>query len=162
MNDLVDYLEVYLDDHRAGATAGLRLAHRIVNSNRSIPFAADLAATLTGIEGHLELLEEVRTALGVAEGGRLKMGMALALETVSRFKPNRHVITYSPLSRVLELEALMSGVQGKTRLWKTLASLAPTVPALAGFDFDKLERESQAQLATLGEVHEWAARQLAT
>jgi hypothetical protein len=75
-------------------------------------------------------------------------------------KPNGHILTYSPLSRVIEVEALMAGVQVKQRLWVTLRLLTPARPALNLFDFAALERRGAEQLDILAEVHEWAAEQL--
>jgi hypothetical protein len=68
-------------------------------------------------------------------------------------------LRYSPLTRVTELEALMSGVQSKQRLWAALQQATAWLPDLGRFDFAALSQQSSSQLRTLGEIHEWAARQ---
>ena len=101
-------------------------------------------------------LDEVRTVLSVT-GGALKRTGAVAAELGGRLKPNGHILTYSPLSRVIELETLMAGVQMKQRLWATLRLLTPARPELSVFDFTVLEARGSSQLETLTSVHEWAA-----
>ena len=156
--ELLQYLTIYLNDHRAGAAAGTELAERIWRRNRSGPWANQLQEILSSVRAERETLDAVRVTLGVA-GGRFRRAAALVAERASSFKPNGHIFRYSPLSRVAELEALMSGIQSKQRLWTSLELAAASLPQLTGFDFSALQGQSQAQLATLGQVHEWAARQ---
>ena len=158
MKDLQDYLTIYLNDHRAGAAAGIGLAHRLWRQNRKGPWASQLRELLKSVEAEGETLDAVRGSIGVT-GGKFRRTAAVALERASRLKLNGHVLSYSPLSRVGELEALMSGVQSKLRLWTTLDLATPSVPELVEFDFPTLQRQSHAQLATLGQIHEWAVGQ---
>ena len=158
MRDLREYLTIYLNDHRAGAAAGIGLAHRLWRRNRKGPWASQLEELLKSVEAESETLDAVRASIGVT-GGQIRRTAAIALERASRLKLNGHFLSYSPLSRVAELEALMSGVQSKLRLWTTLDLATPSVPELVGFEFPALQRQSHAQLATLGEIHEWAVTQ---
>lgn len=57
------------------------------------------------------------------------------------------MIGYSLLSRVIELEALTSGVTARSS------------PELAPFDSEALEADADDQLAFLGRMHEWASSQ---
>jgi hypothetical protein len=152
------YLKIYLDDHRAGASAGVDLARRLWRQNRSGPWAADLKEIRKLIKAEKETLDAVRAAVGVT-GGQLKRAGALIASQASRLKPNGHLLRYTPLTRVAELEALMSGVQSKLRLWAALGEATASLPALADFDFAALREQSMAELSTLTEIHEWAARQ---
>lgn len=157
---LQEYTEIYLNDHAAGAAAGLMLARRIARNNRRTPWADRLQAVVAAIEEDAETLAAVRAATE-AEGGTLKRLGALAVERAGRLKPNGHLLTYSPLSRLLELEALIGGVQAKRRLWVALQQLAPHHPGLKGFDFAELETRAAEQATTLTSAHEWAATELA-
>jgi hypothetical protein len=154
-----EYLAIYLNDHRAGAAGGARLARRVAHNNRSNRWGPRLGELAEAVSADKAKLDEVRTVLGVS-GGALKRTGAVVAELGGRLKPNGHILTYSPLSRVIEVEALMAGVQVKQRLWATLRLLTPARPALNLFDFAALESRGATQLATLAEVHEWAAEQL--
>jgi hypothetical protein len=44
-------------------------------------------------------------------------------EKFGRLKPNNSLLSYSPLSRVVELEGLMLGVTGKLALWEALRTV---------------------------------------
>lgn len=156
-----EYLEIYLNDHAAGAAAGVMLARRLARSNRRSPWADRLQEVAAAVEEDARTLESVRSAVG-ADGGTLKRVGALLVERAGHFKFNGHLLTYSPLSRLLELEGLMGGVQAKHRLWVALARMAPHYPGLKGFDFVELESRATTQLATLASAHEWAASELAT
>ena len=156
--ELDQYLQIYLSDHRAGAAAGTALAKRLWRNNRSGPWAAHLEEVFAMVKAERSTLDAVRLALGLG-GGQFKRDAALIFERLSRLKPNGHYFGYSPLSRVAELEALMSGVQSKLRLWTFLDIAKPSLPALAGFDFEHLQAQSHEELATLGEIHEWSVRQ---
>ena len=51
---------------------------------------------------------------------------------------------YSPLSRVLELEGLIAGVNGKLALWHSLLELAPVEPRLDTEQLGNLARRAEA------------------
>ena len=153
------YWETYLNDHLAGASAGTTLARRIWRSNRRTLWGPQLEQVADSIEQDLAVLDEVRTAAGVS-GGDLKKVAALLAERAGRLKLNRHLLTYSPLSRVLELEAIMSGIQGKQRLWVALRIAAPSRPEWPDFDFAALEQRATEQSETLRQVHEWAVTEM--
>ena len=157
--ETIQYWETYLNDHIAGASAGTALSRRIWRSNRRTQWGSQLEQVADAIEQDLAVLEQVRTAAGVS-GGDLKKTAALLAERAGRLKLNRHLLTYSPLSRVLELEALMSGVQGKQRLWAALRIAAPSRPEWSEFDFAALEQRASEQSEMLRQVHEWAVTEM--
>ena len=155
----LQYLTIYLNDHRAGAAAGIVLARRLWRKNRSGPWSAELRDILKLIKAEKEALDSVRAAVGVT-GGQLKRVGALVAAQASRIKPNGHFLRYSPLTRLGELEALMSGVQSKLRLWAALEEAAASLPEIGRFDFVALGEQSAAELHVLGEIHRWAAREV--
>jgi len=135
------------------------LVRRIWRSNRRTKWGPIIEQVAEAIEQDLVVLDEVRSAAGVS-GGDLKRVAALLTERAGRLKLNGHLLTYSPLSRVLELEALMSAVRGKQSLWVALHTAAPSHPEWSDFDFAALEKRGSEQLDTLGRVHEWAVTEM--
>ena len=135
-------LAIYLNDHRAGSTVGLELARRARGSNEGTQLGAFLERLVAEIEEDLETLEQVMDAVGAGRD-RLKATAAWAGEKVGRLKLNGRLLGYSPLSRVVELESLSVGIEGKACLWRMLRDLGD--PRLAGFDFDALIERAERQ-----------------
>ncbi len=145
-------LAIYLRDHRAGAVAGRRLAQRLAKENSHWTKLPSVAGEIEADETTLVLLMKT---FGVSEG-TLKKVTAASLELVERLKPNGQLVGYSPLSRVLELESLMSGVTAKRRLWASLRELVRRGDTLDGIDFEELDRRAVDQLSTLASLHDTA------
>ncbi len=83
-----------------------------------------------------------------------------AVEKVGRLKPNGTLLRRSPLSDVLELEAMRSGVAAKIDLWQLLKRLSSTDQRLQATDFDQLLQRATSQHDELGELHLAAAEAL--
>lgn len=150
-------LDIYVGDHWAGAGAGTRLARRLHENNRDSPWAAELGRIADAVTEDDRTLAQVRDALDNGRGD-IKRVLGLVGERIARLKPNGRVVSYSPLSRVVECEALLSGVAGKHRLWVALGRNVVGVPELAEFDFDLLEQRAEHQIETLRRLHrEFAA-----
>jgi hypothetical protein len=66
-------------------------------------------------------------------------------EKLGRLKPNGRLLSYSPLSRVVELEALTLGVTGKLNLWRALGETHSGDERLARFGLAELEERAAAQ-----------------
>jgi hypothetical protein len=123
-------LAIYLNDHLAGATAGVAVAQRVAASNRDNDAYYPALCTLAE-----EIREDRASLLGimsVLEIGTdpVKQALAWAGEKVGRLKLNGHLFIYSPLSRLDELEFLALGVTGKRALWRSLELVAPEEPRL--------------------------------
>jgi hypothetical protein len=135
------YLPIYLNDHLAGATLGVELARRTLGENPDGELG-DLLRWLVPqlVEDRASLVAILRTH------GRQSLGKvagAWAAEKVGRLKPNGHLTTYSPLSRLVELEGLKSGIEAKLALWRALqaAGVADVGPLIerANEQRDRLE-----------------------
>ena len=155
----ISYWHIYLNDHRAAASGGARLARRLAASNTPGPHAEELRDLANAISNDVDTLDAIREALEV-DGGTLKRLGAIVMERAGRLKLNGHLLEYSPLSRVLEIEALTAGVQAKRQLWQSLRSVTTRHPVLAEFDLTLLEKRANNQLATLDGLHEWAVSEL--
>ena len=118
------YLRIYLQDHLAGSTAGLELARRTSGSNEGTEYGPPLARIADEIESDRRMLQGIMEDLGFG-GDRLKNAGAWALEKAGRLKLNGELTGYSPLSRVVELEGLLTGITGKWGLWVALLEVAP-------------------------------------
>ncbi|GAB3429341.1 hypothetical protein [Actinophytocola sediminis] len=116
-------LGIYLNDHLAGATGGVDLARRIAAAERGWSEVDVLVRLAREIEEDRETLLELMAALAVPVRGYKALAGWL-VEKVARLKPNGRVVTRSPLSRVVELEVMRLGVEGKAAGWRTLRTRA--------------------------------------
>jgi hypothetical protein len=137
-------IAIYLNDHLAGSTGGLELARRALGANRGTAFEAPLERLATEIEEDRDALLDVMTRLEVARDP-VKVWAGWLAEKWGRLKLNGRITGYSPLSRVLELELLALGVEGKRGLWRTLVRVADGDARLEGVDLDELARRAERQ-----------------
>lgn len=137
-------LGIYLNDHLAGATAGLELARRSHGRNGEGTLGTALGRLAEEIEEDRQSLVGVMQRLSV-QANVAKTSFAWLAERVGRLKLNGHILSYSPLSRVEELEALRLGVEGKLCLWRTLKDARGTDPRLEGVDLDDLAHRAESQ-----------------
>lgn len=153
-------VEIYLADHLAAATAGLDLARRSARSNTGTDLGAALERLAGEIHEDRSTLERLIEALGL-RASRAKIAAAWAGEKLGRLKLNGQVRGYSPLSRVLELEALSVGVAGKLALWESLREAGIGARA-SGFDLEQLAERARRQRAEIEELRVQAAREAFT
>src|SRR4051812_37135151 len=137
-------IAIYLNDHLAGATGGLELARRARGANRGTPFEAPLERLATEIAEDRDTLIDVMERLEVTRDP-VKVWAGWMAEKWGRLKLNGRITGYSPYSRVLELELLGLGVEGKRALWRALAQVAAGDARLAGIDLDALGRRAERQ-----------------
>jgi hypothetical protein len=148
-----DHLHIYLNDHLAGSTAGLELAKRARKSNEGTPLGDSLATLAHEIEADRDELQRLMDELDVPRD-HVKAAGGYIAEKLGRLKLNGQLTGYSPLSRVVEMEALFLGVTGKRELWIALRDVFG--PRLRDFDFDRLIERSESQRDRL-EEHRLAA-----
>lgn len=155
MTRAADLVRIYLHDHDAAAAGGLALARRCASANQD----NDLGAYLTRrfipeLETDHQLVEDVLAAMD-AHPSTVKRVAVRAGELVGRAKLNGALVSYSPLSRVVELEALIAGVHAKQRLWVAIEALADAgthqVPDVSG-----ARERAESQLADLESHHRQA------
>jgi hypothetical protein len=148
-------LGIYLNDHLAGATLGVELARRLRSSNQSDPeMGQPLARLCKEIEADRDTLVQLMEHLDVGRD-QVKPVLAKAAERFGRLKPNGRLRSYSPLSRVLELEVLSGLVGGKMQLWNALEQSFGE--SLDGFDFHDLAARADSQGQRLEDLHLAAA-----
>jgi hypothetical protein len=151
-------LEIYLADHLAAATAGVELARRTATSNAETEFGGVLRRLTAEIEDDRRTLQTIVADFGFRES-KTKEAIAWVGEKVGRLKLNGQIRGYSPLSRVLELEALSVGVAGKLALWQSLQAVPGTAERLGTIELDKLADRAQGQRNEIEELRVRAVRE---
>jgi|SRR5215211_1429067 len=151
-----DLLAIYLNDHFGASTAGLELARRVQSSNAGTPVGDFLTGLVAEIEEDRETLERIMEGLGIGTD-RVKVAAGWASEKAGRLKLNGRLTSYSPLSRLVELEGLLIGVWGKRTGWLALLEIAPREPRLDEEQLRQLVVRADAQLDGLREHHAEAA-----
>lgn len=117
-------LEIYLNDHLAGATAGQLMSRHLADHHRSSSHGGALHRVAEEIAEDRQTLLEMMDTLGVP-AHRHKVYAGRLGEKARLLKFNGRLTRRSGLSDVLELETLRLGIEGKSLLWQTLLSLAP-------------------------------------
>jgi len=97
-------------------------------------------------------------ALG-ADISPAKPALAWVAEKAGRLKLNGRLRGYSPLSRLIELEGLETGVAAKRSLWQSLAGAFAGDARLEQFDLDALVARAEQQLVATREQRLTAARE---
>lgn len=137
------YLSIYLQDHLAGATAGVNLAKRVSKHNEGTPAGRRLEQIAHEIEADRDTLARFMAELGVPASWT-KNAAAWVAERLSRLKPNGRVNGDTSLLRMHELETLSLGIAGKQSLWEALR-MAPESAAIANLDLDALHERARSQ-----------------
>ena len=149
-------LDIYLNDHLAGATGGAELARRVAAVRRGeeagealLRFAADVAADRAA-------LLDMMAALGVPVRA-YKVYAGWIGEKAGRLKLNGRLLARSPLSSLEELEMMRLGVEGKAAGWRTLQLLADTDPRVDRARLAELVARAESQLELLEDLRVRAA-----
>ncbi|WP_409467307.1 hypothetical protein [Streptomyces sp. HC307] len=144
-------LGIYLNDHLAGATAGVERARSLARAFRGSVSATALRPIAQEIaEDRASLLLIMRT-LGIPVR-RYKVCLGWASEKTGRLKSNGRLVRRSPLSSLVELELLRIGVVGKAAGWQTLRQLAESDGRLDARLLDELLERAMRQQTTLEEL----------
>ena len=145
-------VSIYLNDHFAGSTNSRELVHRAAGNNRSSEYGAYLLELSQEIdEDHatlLALMQELHVGVD-----HMKLVGGWVAEKAGRLKLNGSLVSYSPLSRVVELEGLMLGVDGKRRMWVALDQISAGEPVLCTAGLPDLIVRADHQLSGLERQH---------
>ncbi|MFB6894037.1 hypothetical protein ACFCX4_32520 [Kitasatospora sp. NPDC056327] len=153
-------LDVYLNDHLTGAFGGAALARRMAGAHNGAHDdthdgghrAAGLRRLAADIEQDRDDLVRIMRRLDVPVH-RYRTWLGLAGERIGRLKPNGTLLRRSPLSDLVELEAMRAGVTGKRALWDALLAVADDDPRLDKDHLDRLAGRARAQARTLDAWH---------
>lgn len=145
-------LHGHLQHHWAAATGGVALFERVGKGHSDREASATVRAMAVDIEEDRESLRRIMTAVGLQPSLLGALGAHTA-EAIARLKPNGHVLRRSPLSDVLELEALRTAVSGKRMGWQLLRVVADHDERVDGALLDELLRRADSQLESLEDLH---------
>jgi hypothetical protein len=151
-----DLLGIYLNDHLAGATAGVELAHRMARSHADPAAGSTMRRLAAEIAQDRSALQEIMAGLGIPARA-YKVCAAWIGEKVGRLKLNGRLRSRSPLSDLEELEILRLGVEGKAAGWRTLRALSESDPRLDTARLDGLMSRARSQADLLEELRVRAA-----
>lgn len=125
-------LRIYLNDHLAATMLARELARRSLSQNRGSELGTFLEGFLRDQSRERAALLEAMRRVGAAPQ-TFKVAAAWMVERIGRLKPNGQLTGYSPLSRLLEIEGLLSLIRGARSMWLALARLDDQ--RLRGLDF---------------------------
>jgi hypothetical protein len=151
-------IDVYLNDHSAGATAGVDLARKLAGDTAGTPLNDFLQGLVAEIDADRHALEEVMKRLGV-ERQTFKQAGAWLTERVGRLRFSQPVTGSHELTLLMEMETLALGIQGKLSMWETVREARGADPRLTGVDLDGLIERARDQAARLEPHRREAATQ---
>ena len=140
-----DDLSVYLNDHLAGATAGVDLAHRAVGGEIAAEIEEDRGALI-------EVMDHLRVRQDPA-----KVALGWAAMQAARLRFAAELLGHAPVSRLEQIEALALGVEGKLALWQALRHTHGSDPRLEGVDLGDLIARARSQRRRLERLRMRAA-----
>jgi len=152
-------LGIYLNDHLAGASAGVELAKRLARAEGEWAGNGKLDRLAEEIEQDRDALLEIMATVGEPVRG-LEAAAGRVLEKLGRLKPNARVVSRSPLSRVVELEAMRVAIEGKIAGWRTLRARAAADPRLDTERLDELISNGRSQATRVERLRVRAAAEL--
>ncbi|QIQ07288.1 hypothetical protein HA039_32215 [Streptomyces liangshanensis] len=144
-------MAIYLNDHYTGATGGLELFQRAAGAKKGGKEEVVLTDPARQVEEDRDALAQIMADLGVSVD-RTKVALGWVAEKAGRLKTNGHLFSRSPLSDVLEAEAMLLGVLGKAACWRSLRALAYTDRRLDAAKLDTLLERAEHQNAALEEL----------
>ncbi len=137
-------MNVYLNDHLAGAMTGRDLAEHIRSENLGTPLGKLMGQLLLQIEEDRQTLIALMEHLNSSKNP-VKQAGAWVAEKVSRLKFAGVSSGEPELGTFMALETLALGVQGKLSMWKALKQVTGQHPALASVNLDELIERAEAQ-----------------
>jgi len=151
--DLVDtkLLTIYLNDHLAGATGAVNRISRMASSYTDLSVHPQLVHLSVQVREDVDALVALMRQIGV-DRRRGTQTVGRAGELAGRLKLNGRLRSRSPLTPLVEIEALRSGVLGKLSLWQTLHPHAHAL-ALDATHLVTLQDRARAQLQVIQECH---------
>jgi hypothetical protein len=146
-----ELLATYLNDHLAGAAAGVELAEKLASNNAGTPFGTAVAAVADEIKADRETLHGLMERLGIGKSS-VKQATGWVFEKVTRLRFNRQLTGSEGLARLLETETLSLGIEGKAAMWQALKGIDGLDAELGRADFDRLIFRARQQREAL-ETH---------
>ena len=134
-------LDTYLNDHHAGATAGVNLARMAADEHQQHehgPFFAEIAHEITTDHDTLErLMAKMNVDKSASKSALAEVG--------SKLMAPKFTGTDDELNAFVTLETLSIGIEGKLCMWKALKAVEDAYPSMEEFDLDELIARAESQ-----------------
>jgi len=137
-------IDVYLNDHLAGASLGSDLAAQIRDREEGSARGELMARLAAEIEEDRQTLVELMEAMDVSQNPVKQVGGWLA-EKASRVKFSGAMSGEPDQSAFMALESLRLGVAGKKCLWLALKQVELDYEQLRAVDLDRLIERATVQ-----------------
>lgn len=136
-------LQIYLSDHAAGAAAILHRLRRMASVYEG-ELSTEMGRLADSLEREREWILELMRSRGLRPSLWKSVSTGIG-EMIGRLKLNGRTVRQSPLSPLLELELLASGLRGKRSGWRTLREWSGEL-GLDSSDLDALLEDVDAQI----------------
>lgn len=137
-------IDVYLNDHLAGAMFGRELAEQIQAQNEGTTLGELMESLAPQIEQDRRTLIELMQQLNSSKNP-VKQATTWIAEKASRVKLKGMTSGDLELGTFTALETLALGVQGKACMWTALKQVANEHPPVAALNLDELIDRAHAQ-----------------
>jgi hypothetical protein len=151
-------LTLYLNDHLAGAVAGINLMESLADQKDGTALAGTLRTLAGEVREDQELVREILDRLNAHER-RIAQAAAWVGEKVTEGRFALAGRTHPALAVFEALESIALGLQGKLALVRTLAALQPSDARLSGLPLAERAARTAAQHTVIEEERLAAARE---
>lgn len=151
-----EHLATYLNDHLAGAAAGLELIGHLIDHTNSDETRERLIAVRDGILEERRTLRSLMQDLTIGESSARRLAGWLS-EKMTEIKLAVDDQGDGEFHEFEALELLSLGIAGKSCLWTALAAVADELPAIRKIDPAVLAQRSDEQRAVIQELRVEAA-----
>lgn len=139
---MTELIATYLQDHHAGSSTGVDAFGRVAEYHSDERVRSAVGRIADEVEADQQSLEQIMALVG-AKTSTIKDVAGKVGEKVTRLKLNDRLTDRSPLSDVVELEALVMAVHGKGLLWEALLELDD--PRLDRAQLQRLSDRAESQ-----------------
>jgi hypothetical protein len=150
-------MNVYLNDHLAGAMLGSDLAEQIQNQSEGTALGELMKWLAPQIEEDRQTLIALMERLHISRNP-VKQATAWMAEKASRVKLGGRTSGEPEVGMFMAVETLCLGVQGKLALWTSLKEVADRYELLASVKLDEMIERAETQHSALERERRAASR----
>jgi len=137
-------MDVYLNDHLAGAMLGSALAEQLREKNEGTPLGNVMSSLAPQIEEDRKTLMDLMDRMGTSKNP-VKQGTTWLVEKATRPKFSGLTSGGPKVGTFMALENLTLGVEGKVSLWKILKEVPDQYGPLKSVNLEDLIERAEAQ-----------------
>jgi hypothetical protein len=141
-------MDVYLNDHLAGAMLGSDLAEQIQQRHQGTPLGEVMTSIGGEIEEDRQRLVDLMERMEVSRNP-IKQAAGWLAERATRVKFSGIGSGEPDQSAFMALETLTLGVEGKRSMWTALREVQSQYPPLASTDLEELIARASRQVESL-------------